>query len=201
MRAARGDEGFTLVEFIVYIIILAIVMVVAGTFLIQTLVQQQHVKDTAEAADASQLAFKALETDMRSASWAITAQGGDLVVLQTRVVGTNGVDQERCVGYYLDQTDRQLHRWSSTSGVETKAALAAPNAASAASVAADWRVVASAVEPGSVGQAFTPVGQALGRGETVTMSLEAETSADWPAVVFEKSVSLRPQSSAILDCF
>ncbi|MDN4489395.1 prepilin-type N-terminal cleavage/methylation domain-containing protein [Demequina sp. SYSU T00068] len=201
MIPKKRDDGFTLVELLAYILILAVVMAIAVAYFIQLINHQGHVRDTAEAGDSAQLAFKAMETDVRSSSWAIVAHGGDLLVLQSRVVTSAGSDAERCVGFYFNASTGDVHRTTSTSGAETKAALAAPDDASAAAVAADWPVLVSNVDQNGGSQVFGPGTGALGRGDSVEMDLVVETSDDWPSWNFQKSIALRPQSSEILDCY
>lgn len=201
MSTPQRDSGFTLVELMMYMIVFAIMMFLAGSIFIQIINHQGYVRDTAAASSSAQLAFKALESDVRSGSWGVVAQAGDLLVLQSRIVATSGVDYEACVGYYYDAGASQLRRWISTSGAETSAALAAPDDASLSAVADNWPVVTDEVSDIGGVAIFGPTDSAYTRGESIQMSLRAATSDDWPSVEFRKSVTLRPQSSEILDCY
>ena len=79
MSRLRGpDEGFTLVELIVYSVILLIVMGIAATLFIRTLTAQRDTIAIAEANNLAQVTFKEIEADLRNAITAEIAADGDL---------------------------------------------------------------------------------------------------------------------------
>ncbi len=92
-RFTRADEGFTLVELIVYSAILMLVMGIGATLLVRTITAQRDTMSIAEANNLAQLTFKELESDLRNASMAQIADGGNLMVMQTRRLLPLAVDR------------------------------------------------------------------------------------------------------------
>ncbi len=134
--ARRADEGMSLVELLVYSVILGIVMVLIGSLLINGLTTQRDVSGRTQAVNTMQNAFAAVERSVRNASGGYVDAGGTLLVVRERTAASvAAADDWRCVGYYLDESAGVLRRILDDSGTQTAAALAAPNAAT---VAGTW---------------------------------------------------------------
>lgn len=196
MSRLRGqDDGFTLVELIVYSIILLIVMGIAATLFIRTLTAQRDTIAIAEANNLAQLTFNELEADLRNAIVAEIAADGDLLVLKTRNATAADTDAWRCIGYYLSGDTGELRRNVSTSGAETIAALDAVATGSVGSVTSDWTVAREGFSTGGAARAFGTTDGIVQVSRLVRMTLSVDTQNEHKPVTFTQNVALRPQTT------
>lgn len=84
-RFDTKDQGFTLVELIVYVALLVVVLVIVGGLLINSLKSEQAVRSAAEASGLGQLIANSVQKDARNAT-ALNVRNPD--ILETRVAGT-----------------------------------------------------------------------------------------------------------------
>lgn len=197
-RLREDDSGVTLVELLVYGIVLAVVLAVVGGLLVNALRTHGAVRDRAQASDTVQVGFGALERSVRNAGGGFVDDSGRLLVLRERTAkSVTDADRWRCVGYYVDEASGDLRRVLDPTGSQTAAALAA---ADAATVASGWPVlVGEATRIGSV-PPFGPADGPLNEHRTVDISLRALAGAQKP-VDLVTTATLRPQSGSTLTCW
>src|SRR6187551_2409033 len=97
-RRANDDEGFTLVELVIYSILLLVVMAIAGSIFIGLLRGQREVTQYAHANNTAQVVFRQLESDLRNAAIVSIKDNGHLMVLDTRVATDANENVWMCVG-------------------------------------------------------------------------------------------------------
>lgn len=192
------DDGFTLVELIVYSVLLILIMGIAATLFIRMITVQRDVTAMADANNAAQVTFAELERDLRNAAWANVSQSGDLLVMRTRVA-TSGADAtSRCVGYYVDADADALRRTTSQAG--TSAALAASSPGALSTAVATWTVSREGMSAVGSQRVFGPADQTYAKGGLISISLEAATIEGRDPVVLDKSITLRQQSDITMGC-
>lgn len=194
------DAGLTLVELIMYMVILVIVMLMAGAIFINIIQNERYARGTADAGNEAQLVFKQVEYDLRSAKWARVAHGGQALVLATREASSASDATAKCVTYFYDDVDRELRRDSSTSATTAQGALAAANTSAMRTLSGDWNVVGTDVEPVGAAPVFGPTDATISSPETVTVDLRLDTFTDRKPIEFSKAISLRPQSDLTIIC-
>lgn len=199
-RTEPRDQGFTLVELIVYSAILIIVMGIAASVLIRITTAQRDAIAIAEANNLAQLTFKELEADLRNASVAEIADGGQLLVMQTRVATDADTYNWRCVGFYLSDTTGELRKNVSSTGTATLAALDAAESGSAETSTRNWSVVRDGFTVGNSSRAFGTVDGIVLVSRLVRMNLSVDTENGHQPVTFSKNVALRPQGNATPFC-
>jgi Tfp pilus assembly protein PilW len=200
---ARDDGGFTLVELIVYSVLLILVMAIAGSIFVRLLWGQRDVTDYADANNTAQITFRQLERDLRNAAIVDVSDNGNLLVVDTRIATATDDGTFYCVGYYYDATDGTLRRTQSTDGTATTAAaLSKTTDAGVRTVALSWN---GAYED------FTAVGSSRVFGVTDTtytypaipgipVKLATETGNGHDPIEFTKTISLRPQNGSNGTC-
>ncbi|MDN4481675.1 PilW family protein [Demequina muriae] len=196
-RNDRDDDGFTLVELIVYSVLLILIMGIAATLFIQMLTVQRDVTAMADANNTAQVTFAELERDLRNAGWANVSHSGDLLVMRTRVATAGADNLDRCVGYYVDEAAGALRRTTSQAG--TSAALAASSPGALSTATATWPVSRDGMSAVGSGRVFGPADQTYAKGGLISLSLEAATIEGRDPVVLDKSIALR-QSDITMGC-
>lgn len=104
-RAAKDDAGFTLVELMVYGILLVIVVGVAGGIIINTLGVSKDVRTSNEATSTGQLVATSISTAIRQASWVkVVALTNAQFVTARTTTGTATIAWQ-CEAWYFDSTN------------------------------------------------------------------------------------------------
>lgn len=209
-----SDAGVSLAELIVYSLLLSIVSLIAITIIVQVLKVNNDVQAVTSANNKVQVSFTQLETDLRSASQAVVSDGGNLLVIRTRVATTTTVDNWRCVGYYYAASTGDLHRVAAAGDAATTAALNAGGGSATAGIAAGWPVVLTDVERlsdpaggGGLLPLFGPAQEAdptirttIDKHSTVQMNVGAATAPGRKPVELRKNVTIRPQGGSAAGC-
>lgn len=118
----RTEEGFTLVELIVYMMLLGLVMTVVGSLIITGIRGQRQIEGTSTASNAGQLIAQSIGTGVRNAAavkvHAATAAGQ---LAQAKVGSTNAAGDVtwRCQSWFYSTVDKAVYARSSTSGAVT----------------------------------------------------------------------------------
>ncbi|MFW7415194.1 PulJ/GspJ family protein [Demequina sp. SO4-18] len=197
-NARTRDEGFTLVELVVYSVLLILMMGIAATLFIQMLTVQREVGAMADASNSAQLTFAELERDLRNAGTATISDTGSLLVMRTRTASSAGEGVDQCVGYFIDDASASLRRTTNQS--DTSAALSAGNAAALAATTTSWPVARADMSAVGASRAFGPADQTYGKGGLITIALEAQTVEGRKPVILDKAITLRPQSDITNGC-
>jgi type II secretory pathway pseudopilin PulG len=196
----RVSEGFTLVELLVYSVLMILVIGLAATLFIRLITEQKDITAMAEAENSMQLLYKQLETDIRNADWAEIDGSGDLLVLRTGISTSVTSTSVMCVGYYYDDVDSTMRRLQTTQSAPTKSALDAATKSSRRTIASTWILNMNDVDRIGSTAVFGPRDAPFGEFETIEISLRANTSSNRKPIEFVKSVSLRPQSGMGTGC-
>lgn len=185
--AASEDDGFTLVELIVYSVLLIIVLGILTTFVIQVFTKQSSVVQTGQANNGAQLALSSIERGIRNADAAhvetVGASALYALTYQGQPVGAVAVGEWRCQGWALVDTGDER-------GTGLFTATTAPGAMGSPS-ASDWTLLARNVN--SAGSSFTV------SGGTVDIVLDVSTvlpSGTTSAVTLQTQVVPRVQDSS-----
>lgn len=198
-RSERTDAGFSLTELIVYMVVLVIVMIMAGSIFINVIFHERWARATADANNEAQIVFKELEYDLRSADWADVSGNGDLVVILTRRAESSGANVARCVGYFYDSASGELRRTTRADNADTSPALSAATPAALIAATDTWPLVRT--DMARIGtDAVFGLEDKYGAGKAVTIKLRAEAWEGRAPVDFVKSVSLRKQADLTLTC-
>lgn len=199
-RARRDDAGFTLVELIVYCVILLVVMTIAGSIFLQIVRAQRDIGDMASANNEAQLTFKELERDVRNAAAIRIADGGKLIVMRTRVASDSNTDAWQCVGYYLDTGNEVLRVTRSSNSTATHNVLAQATSAGIRTAASAWPVARDGFMAVGTTRPFGTIDGSFVYPGSVNLRLAADSENGHDPVKLTKTVALRPQGSASLDC-
>lgn len=199
LKDPRDDSGFTLVELIVYMVVLVIVMGIASAIFINILTYERYARATAQANNEAQQVFRELEYDLRSADWAEVSASGDLVVILTRQHSSSGADVPKCVGYYYDEGSGELRRTTRSDNVDTAPAVAATTTSALDAATATWPLVRSNMSNIS-GRPVFGLEDKYGAGKAVKVELRADTTTGRNPIEFTKSISLRKQADLTLSC-
>lgn len=193
------DAGFTLVELIVYSVLLIILLGIAATLFIQILVMQRDIGAMTDASNTAQLTFNELERDLRNASAVNIYSDGELLILRTRVATAGNDSAARCVGYHVDSASGELRRTVSESDALTSVA-AGLSGGALSSHTETWAVARDGVTPIPGHKAFGPQDKSYSVHQWVELNLSGATINDRPPVEFKKSVTLRHQGGLTGSC-
>jgi Tfp pilus assembly protein PilV len=187
----RPESGMTLVELLIYSLLLVVVLVVAGGIMISSLQSQQTVSTVSSAASTGQLVSTNVSQGIRNASafQVSTPTGlGDLLRSRTVSVTSAGVATWQCQAWFRTSGGRFYIKSASS-------AVAAP------AVEADlatWTLIAEGVElPPGASQAFNASSGQL----TLAVSVTADDAAP---VLISTTIVSRPQTdtgTAPTTCF
>lgn len=148
-RVDQKDEGFTLVELLVYIFLAVIVLTIVGSILINSLRAESQVRDAAQSNSTAQLVAESLGKGIRNASAIeVTAPTADSILLRTRSVDASATGAWFCHAWL----------WSNGELRTTRSSTAIPTPD--ATTAAGWLLLATDVEPAGSAPVF-----ALGAGD------------------------------------
>lgn len=190
--ALRDDEsGMTLVELIVYMMLMTLVIVIVGSVFISGNRVQKDATSMADASNNAQLAAATLEGPLRNAEklQVPSSFGGDLLVAKTRVGEDNDDPASwRCVAFFYDRSTGAIYSTSSpvtgavkTAGLTTGFSLSG------------WRLLVDDVAQ----RGSTPVFKTTGVGGGTTFTFDVTTTRDKAPVTIESSVIPRTQGAGI----
>lgn len=192
--AERSDEGVTLVELLVYSVLLVGMMTLVGTILINTMWTNHHILRLNEASNHSQSQLEAIALAVRNASDVEVRDSGNLLLVKRRstlesTVPTAGV----CSGWYFNPATGNLHAahdpaTDSPTG-RTAAAATSPSAAS------NWPVMIEGVAALDGPQVFTQT------SDGVQIGMAVDTSRDRKSVEFQTEATIRAKSTLPGACW
>lgn len=191
---AQREMGFTLVELMIYSILMIVVLTIAGVLFIRMLNTQRDTIAMANANNEAQVTFKQMEFDIRNADFVQVAAGGDLMVMKTRSASATDTMKSYCVGYYFDSAGKTLYRTQTTSSTPTVNALAAGSAAALKAIGTTWTVRSTDVAKVGTTRVFGSIDGLFESPDGIALSLRSNTSDKRKPVDFAKTVSIRPQS-------
>lgn len=187
MRHEVTDDGFTLVELLVYSVLLVAVLLIVGTIMISTQNIGLMVRESTTTASAAQLAATSIESGVRNATALRLTTVGDDQLLEVRSAGANPDDVTwRCEAWYFSSSSGTI-RFIATSSdaVPVTAPSTEPTT---------WSLIASNIAPSSGDDIFTQDGNSI-------MIDYHGTTEDSAPVVISTSVALRTGILESASCF
>lgn len=101
MSGRRADDGFTLVELVVYAMLFVVVLALAGTLVVRSLAVQRDARDVAGAIGSGQAAADSISRGVRNAAAVGPAAASGSNFLVARVsTGAAGAQTWVCRGWY-----------------------------------------------------------------------------------------------------
>ena len=178
LRALRDDDqGVTMIELLMYSLLLGLVISLVGSILISSMFAERTVREVISATTKAQLAADSISTGIRNSSaYDVVAVGGDQMLrarVARGVVGSNQVTW-KCAAWYYSATLKTI------SFKESATAIAAPGSTT---VLKTWTVLADGVSPSSGSTIFTDT--------TPTLAIAFRTAAgdDPPGSIKTSAVS------------
>lgn len=181
----------SLVELLVYMILLGIVLSVIASVIINTLQKQTEIVKISEATNTGQSVISSVDLAVANASgfWLRTSPtGSQLLVTKTRSTLSDPaeVDVARCVGYFYDATTKKVHTISDPlSAAATPKSRVADDASFTG--AAAWPVLANGVVAPSGKNVFTRPADAT----KLVIQFSINSLADRPPVTFATTTGIR----------
>lgn len=174
-RLKDETDGLTLVELIVYGIILSTVLLIVGSILVSSLSIQRVVQESTEATTAAQLAVTSIEAGVRNASAVNLTSVGSDQLLEVRTVGSDPSSAVwRCQAWYYSAANGTLRMTSTASdATSVTAPTAEPNT---------WILLTSNISAPTSGVIFT------NSGNSVTIYFQATTKDSEPVDIRSSSV-------------
>lgn len=131
------DQGFTLVELLVYMLLAVVVLTIVSAILINSLRAENAVRVAAQATDSAQLVAQSLNRGVHNSSAIeVSAPAADAIVVRTRSLDSSSAGVWRCEAWAV--FDGDLRTTNSTSTIP---------APSLASDVSSWLLLAEGVEP------------------------------------------------------
>ena len=122
------DRGLTLVELLVYSVLLVVALALVGALMQRTVESQRDVRSVAEAASSAQAAAASVETGVRSAAamkYSPLAGGDEQLIVRTQT-GPAGAPVWSCQAWFYDASDKTLYVKRVPSSGAAPAALQVP---------------------------------------------------------------------------
>lgn len=202
VRGVRDDNerGMTLVELLVYMILLGLVLAIIGSLMINTVKKQTEVVRISESNNTAQTVVSAVDLAVANGSGfrlrTDVATGNQLLLTKTRstLAGAAEINVARCVGYFYDAATQKIHTVSVPLPAASNKVLAADVAGF--SGAKSWPVLASGVTPvdPAIPRIFT---QVTTDPTKLSVEFSVATLANRPAVTVQTTTGLR--GSGLID--
>lgn len=134
---SRRDEGVSLVELLIYMLLAVTILTIIAAILINSLQAERTVRTSAQATDTAQLAAQSLNRGIHNASAIeVTSPATGITVVRTRSIDSSAAGVWRCEAWVVADGEMRF--------ATSSAAIAPPTTASAA---AGWLLLAEGVEP------------------------------------------------------
>ena len=166
------QSGFSLIELVVYSLVLALVLAIVGGMFISLLTTQRTVSQMNDASTKGQLAADSIETGIRNSSaYTLSEPTPTSQLLKARVArGTNTNIIWKCAAWYYTPADGGSIRYAESGSAITENV-------------STWLVLATGVKPTS-GALIWGI-----QGEQLTIDFEALAGEDAPATISSSAVS------------
>lgn len=186
-RGAAPDDGLTLVELLVYSLLLVGVFLIVGTIMISSLSIEQMVRTSTQTASNAQLAASSIESGVRNGTDFAVENVGDDRVLLVRTAGSDpGAVTWHCAAWYFSESTGTIRYTRSSSD---SAPVVVPG-----SEPVDWTLLASGIEAVETREVFSF------DGATLTIEFQG-TSESMQPVLVKSSSALRAGAQEKASCF
>ena len=184
-RFRTEDRGLTLIELLVYMLLLVLVLIVAGGFLGNTLIQSKTVRAVNNNSTVAQLAADSIQAGIRNSSdYSLTSPVGTDQMLVARVASKDATLTWSCVAWYYSAADGSLRM------ARSSAQIIAPTTAQLAT----WVLLHDGVLPISGTSIFTTSGRKL----IIAFNAQA---VGYPPVTVNTSAFSRAGATGSVSCF
>jgi Tfp pilus assembly protein PilV len=103
---SRDDEGFTLIEFLIYVSLMVVVVALVGAILITALGGQKNITDSSSGSTGGQLVTQNLSNTVRSATAIhVTVLSSTRELVQVATPGRGATPTPQCVAMYFTTED------------------------------------------------------------------------------------------------
>lgn len=182
-----SERGFTLVELLIYSMLLMIVLAIVGSMLVSTVTTSKKVDSVTTASTAAQLVADSVERGIRNSSdfHLTTPTGTDQLLVARTAQGGSTINWVCAAWYYSAAGGGTIRHTTSTTTIP-----AAPTAADLAG----WTLLDTGVAPASGTAIFSATGSA------VTVSFKGLAGNNAP-VAISSSVFSRAGSTGVPACY
>jgi len=181
----QGERGFTLIEVLVYALLLAFIVAIAGGMIFSAVTTSKTVVSITENSTAGQLVARSVVTGIRNSSdFQLSGPVGDDQMLVARRAGSGTTLEWSCEAWYYAATENKV--WHTGSGL----AIEAPTAAALAT----WTLLTEDVQPASGTAIFTALNDRL------SISILGLDGAHLPIDITSSATS-RAGASGSLTCY
>lgn len=194
--SADSEDGFTLIELMVTVLLLTLVLGVVAGIMISTMNTEKSVRSVTSATNSGQLVVRTVEQGVRNSQTMIPAGASAPVpfslttptasdqLLIVRTVGSAATISTTCSAWYYQASSKTLRYKTSSSAIP----------APAASVLASWTLLADGISPISAGTVFSQNNQRL----VIAFAVDAGKS---PSVKFQTSIGSQTGMAGGATCF
>jgi hypothetical protein len=184
-RFRTDERGLTLIELLVYMVLLVLVLIVAGGFLGSTLIQSKTVRAVDDNSTAAQLVADSIESGIRNSSdYSLTSPVGTDQMLVARVASKGATLSWSCAAWYYSAAEGSIRMTRSSTQI------VAPTTAQFAT----WTLLHAGVHPISGTTIFTTSGRRL------TIAFNGLTDG-YPPVAITTSAFSRAGATGSVSCF
>ena len=189
----HGDEsGLTMVELMVYSVLLVVVLVAVGQIFLSSLRTESSVRTVVDATTAAQLGASSVETGIRNSSaHRITSVTGGDQLLQARVAKGEAVLTWVCAAWYFDYSATGVSQIRYHEYPETTVAMTVPTA----SQVANWTLLVDGVKPSTGTSIFG------GSGSSLTLAYEVVAGDGQPPASISTTAYRRAPSPGSGTCY
>jgi hypothetical protein len=185
VREQSSEQGFTLVELLLYSMLLILVLGIAGSMIASTTSTSRTVDSITKASTAGQLTVESIERGIRNSSdFLLTNPSGTDQMLVARTVQGGAIANWVCAAWYYSAATRSIRYTTSP------IAIPAPTASGLAA----WTLLDKAVSPASGTGVFSATGVQL------TIAFNG-LAGSLPAVAISSTVLSRAGSSGTPACY
>ncbi|MCU1585290.1 MAG: Prepilin-type N-terminal cleavage/methylation protein [Microbacteriaceae bacterium] len=185
LRERDSERGFTLVELLIYSMLLILVLAIVGAMIASTTSTSKIVTSMSKASAAGQLTAESIERGIRNSSdFLLTSPSGTDQMLVARTVQGAATATWVCAAWYYSATKGTIRYTTSPT------AIAAPTASGLAA----WTLLDPAVSPVSGSAVFSATGVQL------TIAFNSLAGAE-PPVAISSTVLSRAGSSGTPACY
>jgi len=191
MRLLRASQnaGLTMVELLIYSLLLAMVLGIVGSFLISSLTTEKTVRGVIDATTDGQLAARSVENGIRNASkFKLTTLTSKDQVLLARVANRTSAGGYNCQAWYYDYSEGEIRY--------KKQAALIPETAWTGHLS-EWTVLLDDVVSAEGKPADAPIFEEL--GTKLSINFRVLAGDDPPAAISSSAVRRLTQEST--QCF
>jgi len=193
VRGAPGeepaDEGLTLIELLIYMVLAVVVLFIVGGLLITSLTSEQKVRDSTQASNVGQLVAQSVGQGVRNATaMKVIDLGGGSQLLMVRTASVTTSQAWVCEAWYFGGGEVRTIRTSPASAIPT----------SPANIAT-WTLLGTGIKSVSGGAVVTPLpitAPLITEPRSIQLTFDVTTGTGKPVRINTAATSLQPKLSS-----